>query len=101
MWESIEFYLGAIVLIGAAAAVLHKIIKPFSNVKVTVEHNVEEIGKLKQHEKKDFEAMQELQKMNKAQCAAMLCIINHMITGNEVSKMKETRDEIQDMLAKM
>lgn len=101
MWESIEFYLGAIVLIGAAAAVLHKIVKPFSNIKVTVEHNVEEIGKLKQHEKKDYEAMQELQKMNKAQCAAMLCIINHMIDGNGIAQMKTTRDDIQEMLTKM
>lgn len=101
MWESIEFYLGAIVLIGAAAAVLHKIIKPFSNVKVTVEHNVEEIGKLKQHEKKDYETLQELQEMNKAQCVALLNIINHMIDGNGIQQMKETRDEIQGMLAKM
>lgn len=101
MWESIEFYLGAIVLIGAAAAVLHKIIKPFSNVKVTVEHNVEEIGKLKQHEKNDYETLQGLQEMNKAQCVALLNIINHMIDGNGVQQMKETRDGIQDMLTKI
>lgn len=101
MWESIEFCLGAIVLIGAAAAVLHKIIKPFSNVKVTVEHNVEEIGKLKQHEKNDYETLHALQEMNKAQCAALLNIINHMIDGNGVQQMKETRDEIQGMLTKM
>lgn len=101
MWESIEFYLGAIVLIGAAAAVLRKIIKPFSNVKATVEHNIEEIGKLKQHEKKDYEAMQELREMNKAQCVAMLCLINHMIDGNGITQMKTTRDDIQEMLTKM
>lgn len=101
MWEYIQPILTAIVLAGGALAVLYKWLKPFFNIKVTVEHNVEEIGKLKQHEKNDFETLHELQKMNKAQCAAMLCIINHMITGNEVSKMKETRDEIQDMLTKM
>lgn len=101
MWEQIQPVLTAIVLVGGALAVIYKWVKPLFNIKVTVEHNVEEISRLKQHAKSDLETLEQLQELSKAQCGAMLCIINHMITGNGVENMKKTRDSIQELLIKM
>ena len=58
----------------------------------------EEIDLLKKHETKDLETLQHLQEMNRMQCQAMLCIINHMIDNNNIEAMKETRSDIQTML---
>ena len=96
-WELIAGILGGIVLIGNAGAVIYKWIRPALNTKQDVEALKAEIEEIKKHEKNDLEAIQQLQTMNKLQCRAMLCIINHMIDGNGVVKMKETRDAIQEL----
>lgn len=101
MWQQLQPLLAAIVLIGGALAVILKIVHPIVSLKDTVEGNTEEIRKLKKHETKDLETLESIQEMNKAQCNAMLCIINHMIDGNHVDRMQETRDSIQDLLTKM
>ena len=101
MWQVLQPYLTAIVLIGGAVAVIYKWIRPIICLKDMVEENKAEIGRLKKHETRDLGTLRNLQEMNKAQCAAMLCIINHMIDGNHVDRMQETRDSIQELLTKM
>ncbi|NBI65081.1 CTP synthase [Clostridiales bacterium] len=83
---------GGIVLIGNVGSVFYKAFHPAAQVKRDVEE-------LKDHDRKDFEAIQHLNKMNKAQCSLLLSMINHMIDGNGIEKMKETRDDIQKMLS--
>ncbi|MBQ4504905.1 MAG: hypothetical protein II983_04460 [Firmicutes bacterium] len=97
-WELIAGILGAIVLIGNAGAIVMKWIRPALDTKQDLEKVKREIEEIKKHEKQDLEAIKQLQEMNKLQCRAMLCIINHMIDGNGIVKMQETRDDIQDLL---
>lgn len=99
-WETIAGILGAIVLFGNAISVLWKWLNPAITMKQKVETIEKEIVDIQKHEKTDLEAIEHLQEMNKLQCQAMLCIINHMIDGNGIQKMKETREEIQDLLIK-
>lgn len=82
---------GAIVLIANAGSAIYRWIRPA----LSVTHDVK---LLKEHDQKDYEALQHLNQMNRAQCRAMMCIINHMIDGNGVDKMKETREQITDIL---
>ena len=37
--------------------------------------------------------------MNRTQCVVMIQMLNHLIDGNHVEKMKETRKKLQDLLA--
>ena len=99
--ELIAAILGGIVLIGNAVAVVRKWLNPAISMKKKVETIEEDITEIQKHEKKDLEAIEHLQEMNKLQCQAMLCIINHMIDGNNISNMKETRENIQALLVKM
>lgn len=101
MWQILQPYLASIVLVGGAVTVLYKWMRPVIIVKDTVEMNKGEIARLKKHEARDLETLHNIQEMNKAQCNAMLCIINHIIDGNHVDKMQETRDTIQELLTKM
>jgi len=54
---------------------------------------------LKEHDRNDYEALQHLNKMNRAQCNLLLCMINHMIDGNGIEEMKRTRKQITDILS--
>ena len=101
MWKDIEIILSAIVLVGAALAALHAWVKPILSLRDTVKEHTEDLERIKRHEVKDLEVLKNVQMMNKAQCNAMLCIINHMIDGNHINKMQETRDDIQELLTKM
>lgn len=100
-WQLLAGILGGIVLIGNAGAVIFKWLKPAFELTKDVSAAKKDIELLKQHEKNDFQKLNEIEKMNKAQCSAMLSMMNHMIDGNHVDKMRETRDEIQDMLINM
>ena len=91
MWETVLAIGGAIVLAGNVGAVIYKVIKPSFDIR-------KDIHDLKQHDKKDFEQIQMLQDMSRAQCKMLLVIIDHMIDGNHVDKMKKTREEIIDLI---
>lgn len=98
MWDRLQIYLSGIILIGGALAAVLKWIKPVTKLRNDVGTNTNDIDKLKEHEKEDLKTLEKIQEMNRAQCSAMLCMINHMIDGNGVSEMKKTREEIQQLL---
>ena len=56
----------------------------------------EDVKELKDHDRKDYETLRRLDKMNHMQCKALLRMMNHIIEGNHIEKMKETRDEIME-----
>lgn len=56
------------------------------------------VDELEQHDKQDFKRIQSLQQLNQTQCKMLLVMIDHMIDGNHVEKMKETREHIIEMI---
>ena len=84
---------GAIVLMGNVGAVIHKIIKPSLDMRYRV-------GELEKHDKADFERIKAMESLNKAQCKMLLVMIDHMIDGNHVETMKDTRNQIIEMMAR-
>ncbi len=72
-------------------SVLSKAIKPSIDVRKRVDE-------LEQHDKQDFKRIQSLQQLNQTQCKMLLVMIDHMIDGNHVEKMKETREHIIEMI---
>ena len=98
-WELIAGIAGGIVLIGNAGAMIYKWIRPAIMVKQKVEE-------LDRRTVNDYEAIKKLQdtiernnQVNQLHLTVMLRMLNHMIDGNGKEEMKETRDEIQNMLA--
>ncbi len=98
-WELIAAIAGGIVLLGNAGAMIYKWIRPALKVKETVEE-------LDRRSKNDFEAIQRLEKaieqneqVNRLHLVVMLNMLNHMIDGNGVDDMKETRKDIENLLA--
>jgi hypothetical protein len=79
-------------------AIIYKWISPALRFKKTVEKNSAEIEKIQKHEQNDLRVISEMQELSKAQSHLMVAMINHMIDGNNVSKMKETRDKILELI---
>lgn len=90
MIETILAWGGGIVLIGNVGAVIYKIIKPSIDIR-------KEVDRLERHDKQELEKIQNLEELNKAQCKMLLAMIDHMIDGNHVDKMKETRERIIEL----
>ena len=57
------------------------------------------VEELERHDKRDFDTIKSLQELNKGQCKVLLVMIDHMIDGNHVEKMKETREQIIEIMA--
>lgn len=93
---------GGISIIGGAAAVVWKFIRPaalFSKRVKTLEDNAAK------HEKDSFEKIKKIEEtlddMENAQRQTMrilLSMLNHEITGNGVDEMKKIRDELTDII---
>ncbi len=98
-WETVIAVAGGIVLLGNVVAALQRILSPGFKLKSTVEKNCEKISRLQKHEQNDFEALEEIRSMSRAQCNIMMLILNHMIDGNHVEEMKKTRERLQELLA--
>lgn len=92
--------LGGIVLLGNVGVVISRWISPAIKQKDLVEEHSRQIAALEEHEQADLERLEHLQEMNKLQLQSLICLLNHMIDGNGVDKMKETREDIQELLIK-
>lgn len=98
-WELLLAIGGGIVLAGNVGSVIYKWVRPALAMHADMEYAKREIAELKQHECNDFATIKQMQEMSREQCRAMVAMMNHMVDGNHVDKMKETRDAILALLA--
>lgn len=78
---------GWITVIGGAGAFVFKIIAPAFRIESRV-------TKIEKKQIKDFERLESIEMMQKQQNKAMAALLNHMIDGNGIEKMKVIRDEL-------
>lgn len=97
--EQISAILSFVVLIGAAAAVIYKCIKPTMDIREMVKDHDKRLADIERHEKNDLQALDHIQYLQKKQLRTMVALLNHSIDGNGIAQMKATRDEIMDLIA--
>lgn len=97
--ETLLAIAGGVVLLGNAGAIVYKWIRPALQIK-------EEVEELDRRTRNDYDSINELkgaikrnEEVNKLQLVVMLDILNHLIDGNDVDEMKETRKKVQQLLA--
>lgn len=85
---------GAIVLFGNVGAVIYHFITPVINTK-------KKIDILQEYTHRDYdrikaldEKVKGLDEMSTALCYLGICVLNHLINGNNVSSMRDTRDKL-------
>ena len=84
---------GGISVIGGAAAVIHKWIAPAVKLNDRVET-------LERHDKRDFEAMNEIKERDGLIMEALINMLNSQISGNNIEQLKKTRDKLISYLSK-
>lgn len=100
---------GALVLLGQCIRLIRHWLNPITKpVKINtekikdLEEQIDNIDKrlerLQEYSDNDYKSLNSMREMDKAQCAAMLSMINHMIDGNGIKDMKATREAIQEIL---
>lgn len=89
--EAVLAICGGISILGGAGAVIWKVIRPAFKL-------TQKVNELERRTDKDYEAIQSILATNKAQSCALIAMMNHMIDGNHVEKLKETRDRLQEEL---
>ena len=111
LWRWLLGICGMVVAIGGAAAVLAKLRKPWQDVKTRLNTVEKEIQDLKRKHKDDqdeniekfnadLRTLADLTDSNRHMCGCMLALLDHMISGNSIDKMKDVRDEMRDWLIK-
>lgn len=84
-------FFGAVEIVGGGV----KVIKEWANPMNKLDKRVTD---LEQRADASDEQYKQLDKILNAQSKLLIEITNHMITGNDVDKLKEKRDELTDSL---
>lgn len=96
--QTILAVFGAMAAIMAGISAIAKMLNPFKELKTTVyKHEMA----LKEFNKR-FEDMEKSintqQMMQREVCKSIIVILNHLVTGNSVEKMKQQQEELQKFL---
>lgn len=84
---------GGISVVGGAAAVIHKWVSPA--IKLS-----DRVSVLEQHDKRDYEAMQEIKERDALIMETLVTMLNNQISGRNEEQLKKTRDKLISYLTK-
>lgn len=82
---------GVIATVWGAYKVIKEAKKPSDELKETVRKHEESI-------KKDEVEIAEIKEGNKVICKSIMTMINHELSGNDITNMRKMRDELQNYL---
>ena len=82
---------GIIATVWGVYKIIKEVKKPGNDLKETVKKHEEYL-------KKDRNEIEEIKEGNKVICKSIMTMINHELSGNDVSNMRKMRDELQEYL---
>lgn len=86
-------------LIAGAVAVVLKVFTFTSNIGKKIDTNSDEIRDIKEKLNRDYNKIDKLNQANKHICLFLVDISDHMINGNHIEKLKETRKNVITFLS--
>lgn len=81
-------------LIAGAVAVVWRVFTFTSNIGKKIDTNSQEIADIKQKLEHDYERIEHLEQADKHICLFLVDISDHLISGNHIDKLKETRKKV-------
>lgn len=84
---------GGISIVGGAVAVIKKWIAPAIKLN-------DRVKVLEEHDKNDFQAIQDIKERDGLIMEALINILNSQISGNNIVELKKTRDKLISYLSK-
>lgn len=86
-------------LIAGAVAVVWRVFTFTSNIDKKIDTNSEEIRDIKEKLNRDYNKIDKLNQADKHICLFLVDISDHMINGNHIDKLKETRKNVITFLS--
>lgn len=83
---------GGVSVVGGAVAFIHKWVSPAIKLNSRVEV-------LERHDKRDYEAMQEIKERDSLIMETLVTMLNSQISGENKEQLKKTRDKLISYLA--
>lgn len=80
---------GAIAVIGGGIKIIVSALSPYRDIKDKVKKQAEKIAGVES-------ALVRIEESQKVQGKALMELLNHIITGNDIDKLKERHDELVD-----
>lgn len=78
---------GAIAVIGGGIKIIVSALSPYKDLKDKVKRQAEKIAGVES-------ALERIEESQKVQGKALMELLNHIITGNDIDKLKERHDEL-------
>lgn len=89
--NDVLYLCGIVVTIWGAYKVIKEVRKPGNDLKETVKKHEELL-------KNDRSEIDEIKEGNKVICKSIMTMINHELSGNDISNMRKMRDELNQYL---
>ncbi len=86
-------------LIAGAVAVVWRVFTFTSNIGKKIDANSDEIRDIKEKLNRDYDKIDKLNQADKHICLFLVDISDHMINGNHIDKLKETRKNVITFLS--
>ena len=96
-WENIVITVGTVLAVFGGIKIISDGIKAIGDL-LPMAKLTERCDKLEQRANDTDEKFERLEEVINAQSRLLIEITNHMITGNDVDKLKEKRDELTDAI---
>ena len=88
-------FFGAIAVVGGGVKIIVSALNPFKEVKAKVKEHEDRFKKETDRLEELDESLERIEKEQKVQGKALMVLINHIVTGNDVDKLKKV---YQDMV---
>ena len=86
-------------LIAGAIAVVWRVFTFTSNISKKIDTNSDEIRDIKEKLNRDYDKIDKLNQADKHICLFLVDISDHMLNGNHIDKLKETRKNVITFLS--
>ena len=90
-WQTILAFCGGVAVIAGAVKIIWSTFSPLRELKKRVDKHDTILDK-------DNNRLKSIEDGQKVQCQALMCIMQHMIDGNDINNLKKVRNEINTYL---
>lgn len=105
--ETLLKFLGVIITLGGATAVISRWLSPFKALRKNVDNKVDkadfdalkkDFDIIKGYQRSDHKELEKVELGNEKICKGILAIMDHELTGNSVENLRKTKTELQNYL---
>lgn len=97
-WQTLLALASALVTLSTAFGVLKKFSKPRKKLELRIKACEDHMQKLDHYLENDYKKLSTAASVHKTVLEVLVLILDHMIDGNNVEKMKKTREMLQSRI---